>query len=167
MLQDSYVEQIIDVKTPYVFFARLGLSVMLLMLGILLTVNHIILALAFILMGMIFFNMVKDERRVEYEYTFSNAHVEVAVIYNKTKRKELRGFDLDTVSVIVPGTSKRFDKIPKLQVYDYTSCYEGGNVVMFYFEQQGKKYLFKLEPNEKVMEHVKLFAKGKMSEFEN
>lgn len=165
MVKDSYVEQIIDVKTPYVFFARLGLSVMFIVLGILLTVNHIILALAFILMGMIFFNMVKDERRVEYEYTLSNTHVEVAVIYNKTKRKELRGFDLDTISVIVPGTSKRFENMPKLQVYDYTSCYEDGNIVMFYYEQSGKKYLFKLEPNEAVMEHIKLFAKDKLSEF--
>lgn len=167
MVKDSYVEQIIDVKTPYVFFARLGLSVALLFFGVLFIVNHIILALAFILMGMIFFNMVKDERKVEYEYTLSNTHVEVAVIYNKAKRKELRGFDLDTVSVIVPGNSKRFENIPNLQVYDYTSCFEEGygNIVMFYFEEQGKKYLFKLEPNEAVMEHVKLFAKQKMSEF--
>lgn len=165
MVKDSYVEQIIDVKTPSIFFARIGLSVMFLVFGILLIVNHIILALAFILTGMIFFNMVKDERRVEYEYTLSNAHVEVAVIYNKAKRKELQGFDLDSISVIVPGTSKRFENVPKLQVYDYTSCYEDGNIVMFYYEKQGKKFLFKLEPNEEVMEHVKLFAKGKMSEF--
>lgn len=165
MVKDSYVEQIIDVKTPSIFFARIGLSVMFLVFGILLIVNHIILALAFILTGMIFFNMVKDERRVEYEYTLSNAHVEVAVIYNKAKRKELRGFDLDSISVIVPGTSKRFENVPKLQVYDYTSCYEDGNIVMFYYEKQGEKFLFKLEPNEEVMEHVKLFAKGKMSEF--
>ena len=165
MVKDSYVEQIIDVKTPYVFFARLGFAVMFLVFGVLLIVNHIILALAFILTGMIFFNMVKDERRVEYEYTLSNAHVEVAVIYNKAKRRELRGFDLDTISVIVPGTSKRFDKIPKLNVYDYTSGFEDGNVVMFYYESQGKKYLFKLEPNEEVMTHVKQFAKGKLSEF--
>lgn len=166
MIKDSYVEQIIDVKTPYVFFARLGLAVMFLLIGFLLIVNHIILALACILAGMIFFNMVKDERHVEYEYTLSNTHVEVAVIYNKAKRKELRGFDLDTISVIVPGTSKRFEGIPKLQVYDYTSDYEGGNIVMFYYEAQGKKYLFKLEPNDEVMEHVKLFAKGKLSEVE-
>lgn len=165
MVKDSYVEQIIEAKTPYVFFARLGLSVMFIVLGILLTVNHIMLALAFILMGMIFFNMVKDERRVEYEYTLSNTHVEAAIIYNKAKRKELRGFDLDTISVIVPGTSKRFENMPKLQVYDYSSGYEDGNIVMFYYEQSGKKYLFKLEPDEAVMEHVKLFAKDKMSEF--
>ena len=165
MQKDSFVEQIIPAKTPYVFFARLGVAVVMLVTGFLLIVNHILLALAFILMGMIFFNMVKDERKVEYEYTFSNTHVEVAIIYNKAKRQELRGFDLDEISVIVPGTSKRFANIPKLQVYDYTSGLEDEGIVMFYYEKSGKKYLFRLQPDEKAMEHIKLFAKGKMSEF--
>lgn len=165
MLKDSFVEQIVEAKTPYVFFARIGVAVAFLFFGVLLIVNHIILALAFILLGMIFFNMVKDERRIEYEYTLSNAHVEVAIIYNKAKRQELRGFDLDEISVIVPGTSKRFEGMGKMQVYDYTSGFDEEGIVMFFYEKSGKKYLFKLQPNEEAMAHIKLFAKNKMSEF--
>lgn len=167
MLQDSYVEQIIDAKTPDIFFARLGLSVTLIVSGIFLVVQTPIVGLAFVLMGMIFFNMVKDERKVEYEYTLSNTHVEVAIIYNKAKRHELMGFDLDLISVIVPGTSKRFEGMDKLRKHDYTSGYKEGETILVFYEDKkmGKKHLFELEPNEEVMNHIKQFARNKMSEF--
>ncbi|MGN0497203.1 MAG: DUF6106 family protein [Lachnospiraceae bacterium] len=165
MLKDNYVEQFVDVKTPNIFFVRLGFSVFLLSFGIFSIPYSIILALAFITMGMVFFNLVKDERKVEYDYIMTNANVEVAVVYNKRKRKELRGFDLDQVSLVVPGTSVRFDGDKEIKRYNYTSGYGNSDTIFILVEETGKKLLFELEPNEDVMAHIKSYTKNKMSEF--
>lgn len=166
MLKDYYVEQFIDVKTPNIFFVRLGFAVLLLSLGILCIPLNFILALAFITMGMVFFNLVKDERKVEYDYIFTNTNAEFAVIYNKRKRRELRGFDFDKVSMVVPGTSKRFEGDKSLKRYDYTSGYGDEDTVFLLVEESGIKYLYELEPNEATMEHIKMYAKNKFSGFD-
>ncbi len=167
MLKDYYVEQFIDVKTPNIFFVRLGFAVFLLSLGVLSVPFSIILALAFFTMGLVFFNLVKDERRVEYDYIFTNAHAEIAVVYNKRKRKELRGFDFDKVTMVVPGTSKRFEGDKSIRNYDYTSGYHDEETVLILVEENGIKYLFELEPNEATMEHIRMYAKNKFSGFDD
>lgn len=99
---------------------------------------------------------------MEYEYTLTNGSVEIAAIYNASRRKEKKHFSLEQVSMVVPKDSPRISNERFVKTYDFTSKRHPEAVIAMVLDEKDKKQLILMEPNEKTMTHIKNYAKNKV-----
>lgn len=162
MLSDSYYEQAIKAKPGSDFYLKLLLSVLLAVAGCVLVLFVGMIGLVLFLAGIFMFYSFIGNRNLEYEYTLTNGSVEIAAIFNASKRKELMSFELDQVKMIVPVDSNRITAESFAKKRDYSSRTGEGKVISLVVEKNGIKELVSLEPDEKTLEHIKAYAKNKM-----
>lgn len=162
MLNDSYVEQAIKAKPGNDFYLKLALAIWIIFMGIpvLCFVGGIGLILSII--GICLFCYFLGFRNLEYEYTLTNGSIEIAAIYNASKRKELMHFEMEQVKMVVPEGSERISNEVFVKTRNYTSKKKDRQAVALVVEINGKNELVLLEPNEKSMEHIKAYAKNKI-----
>ena len=102
----------------------------------------------------------------EYEYIFVSGDLDIDIIYGKFKRKKARRFNMHKMEIMAPlGSDKLdyYDKNRKLKVMDYSSGYKDRNkyvIIMPMSEGIVGKVIF--EPNEKILEAIKLIEPGKV-----
>lgn len=162
MLSDSYVEQSFKAKPGRDFYLRLFFSVLLVIAGGVLTLFSALIGFVLFLAGICMFFYFMGNRNMEYEYILTNGSVEIAAIYNASKRKELKSFDLEQVTMIVPKDSNRIASESFTQKKDYSSRMGEGKVISLVIEMNGRKELVSIEPNEKTLMHIKTYARNKM-----
>ncbi|MDO5156736.1 MAG: DUF6106 family protein [Eubacteriales bacterium] len=161
MLTDAFVEQSVKTKPGKRYILRLVACVLLALSGIplMLVVGGLgILVIAF---GIYLFTYYYGDKNAEYEYSLTNGSVEIAVIYNLSRRKDLMQFDMSNVSMVVPAGSNRISNKKFTKVYDFSSRMPDSHAISLVVEEDDKKKLVILEPNEKAMEHIKQHAKHK------
>lgn len=161
MLNDSYIEQSFRAKPGTSFFVRLAIAIWVTCMGIplLMFVGGIGLIVAII--GICLFAYFLSYRNVEYEYTFTNSSVEIAIIYNASKRKELMHFDMEQVSMIVPKDSERIAHEVFNKKHDYTSRTHKELELALIVDVNGNKELVLMEVNEKSLAHIKSYSRNK------
>lgn len=161
MLNDSYVEQAFKAKPGNDFYIKIILALWVIFLGIpvLLFVGGIGIILSII--GIWLFSYFLGERNKEMEYTFTNGNIEIAVIYNASKRKELMHFEMEQVAMVVPEGSERISHETFARQHDFTSGNKDRKGIALVVEINGHKELVLLEPDERSLEHIKAFAKNK------
>lgn len=160
MLSDTYVEQSVQAKPGFDYFLKIFISIALIVVGIPLIIGG--LGLFMIAFGIVLLVVFAGDSRVEYEYTLTNGSVDIAAIYNASRRKEKMQFDLGNVTMVVPKDSNRINPQEKfLKKYSFLSKKGEGQQISIILEENGKKILVDMEPNEKSMEHIKMFAKNK------
>ncbi|MDE6435493.1 MAG: hypothetical protein K2L07_14865 [Lachnospiraceae bacterium] len=161
MLNDAYVEQSVKAKPGIGYFWKIFISVALIVFGI----PFILfggLGLLLVAAGIGLFMHFAGDSKMEYEYTLTNGSVEIAAIYNASRRKEILQFDLGNVTMVVPKGSNRINPQEKfVKTYSFVSKTGEGQQVSLILEENGKKKLVTIEPNEKSVEHIKMFAKNK------
>lgn len=162
MFSDSYVEQAFRAKPAGDYYVKLFLSVLLAVAGCGAVFFSVLIGFVLFLAGICLFFYFMGNRNMEYEYILTNGGVEIAAIYNASKRKELMSFELDQVTMIVPKDSNRIATETFARKRDYTSRTGDGKVISFVVEQNGSKELVMMEPNEKILAHVKNYARNKM-----
>lgn len=162
MLNDSYVEQALKARPGNDFYVKLAISIWVIFMGIpvLFFVGGVGIILSII--GICLFVYFLGYRNMEYEYTFTNGNIEVAVIYNASRRKELMHFEMDQVTMVVPEKSERISHENFVKTHNFTSGNKNRAGIAFVVEINGNKELVLIEPNEKSLEHIKGFAKNKM-----
>ena len=159
---DNYVEYAIKARPDTGFYVKLVVAIWVILLGIpmLLFVGGVgvIISIIGICLLVYFWGFVK----VEYEYTLTNGSIEIAAIYNASKRKELFHFEMEQVTMIVPENSNRIEHENFAKKRNYTSGNKDRNAVTMVVEVNGAKQAVSMELNEKCMDHIRLYGKNKI-----
>ncbi|MBO5259616.1 MAG: hypothetical protein J6B26_04450 [Agathobacter sp.] len=95
---------------------------------------------------------------VEYEYSYFDGDVRFAKILNKSKRKRLKGYDIDAVQVIAPAGDRslyKYEQDSSVKKVDYTS----GDKKVPYYQMAVKNedvgmVLISFEPDDKYLDAV-------------
>lgn len=161
MLSDAYVEQSVKAKPGIGYFFKIFISFALILMGIpFILVGG--LGIIPVAIGIGLFMHFAGDSKMEYEYTLTNGSVEIAAIYNASRRKEILQFDLENVTMVVPKDSNRINPQERFsKTYSFVSKAGEGQQISMVLEENGRKKLVTIEPNEKSMEHIKMFAKNK------
>lgn len=159
---DNYVEYAIKARPGTGFYVKLVVAIWVILLGIpmLLFVGGVgvIISIIGICLLVYFWGFSK----VEYEYTLTNGSIEIAAIYNASKRKELFHFEMEQVTMIVPENSNRIEHESFAKKRNYTSGNKDRNAVTMVVEVNGAKQAVSMELNEKCMDHIRLYGKNKI-----
>lgn len=162
MLNDSYVEQALKAKPGNDFYVKLAISIWVIFMGIpvLFFIGGIGIILSII--GICLFVHFLGYRNMEYEYTLTNGSIEIAAIYNASKRKELMHFEMEQVTMVTPEDSDRISHELVVKRHNFTSGNKDRRGIALIVEINGKKELVLMEPSAKSLEHIKGFAKNKI-----
>ena len=97
-------------------------------------------------------------KQMEYEYSYFDGDFRFAKIYNKQKRKNLRGYEVDDVVIIAPEgdpSLHRYEKNPQVKTRDLTSGYKNeGKVYCLVAKTEERYEMTKFEPDEKYLDAV-------------
>jgi len=97
-------------------------------------------------------------RNYEYEYSYFDGDFRFAKIYNKQKRKDLRGYNVEDVIVIAPEGDRslhNYEKNPQVKTRDLTSGYKNeGKVYCLVAKTEERYEMTKFEPDEKYLDSV-------------
>jgi hypothetical protein len=97
-------------------------------------------------------------KQMEYEYSYFDGDFRFAKIYNKQKRKNLRGYQVEDVIVIAPEGDRslhKFQNNPQVKCRDLTSGYKNeGKVYCLVAKTEERYEMTKFEPDEKYLDAV-------------
>lgn len=94
---------------------------------------------------------------VEFEYSYFDGEFRFAKIYNKQKRKELKGYEIDNVIVIAPEGDRSlhsYENNPQVKTRDLSSGYGKGKVYCLVAKTEEGFEMTKYEPDEKYLDAV-------------
>ena len=107
--------------------------------------------------GAVMLFLVKDNFKVEYEYTFTNGSLDLAKVMRGVKRKELGSMNVANVSAcghVAHDSFRRF-----LAMKDITKrnwfLNRDGNLFYFYYVKENKKNMIIIEPSEEMVELIR------------
>ncbi|HJA81563.1 MAG TPA: hypothetical protein H9776_07435, partial [Candidatus Mediterraneibacter intestinipullorum] len=74
-----------------------------------------------LLVAVLAYYFIFPRLNVEYEYILLNHDIQIDVIYNRSKRKNLQNFDIQTAEIIAPKGSPRLNSFKPDKVFDFSS----------------------------------------------
>lgn len=74
-----------------------------------------------VVLGVVSYYFIFPRLDVEYEYILVNHHLDIDIIYKKSKRKSLISLDLKEAQIIAPAKSHRLDSYQNAKTLDYSS----------------------------------------------
>jgi len=94
--------------------------------------------------------------RVEYEYVFTNGDLDIDIIYNRSRRKQVFSANVKTFEIMahVEDAVHAGNFSGALETRDYSSGEVGGNTYAFLVSIEGKQTKVIFEPNEKMMQAI-------------
>ena len=104
--------------------------------------------------------VLKNNQRIEYDYTFTNGIFDIAKVINNSRRKKLLSVDVKEFEVIAPISDEGFQRmlnhkgIQKRHNYFLNRC---SGLYYGVFTQDGVKSLLVFEPSQKLLELFKIF----------
>ena len=99
---------------------------------------------------------IKDQLKVEYEYTFTNGSLDFAKVLRQAKRKELGSMNVKNVSACghVAGDSfRRYLSMKDIEKKNWF-CNRDGNLFYFYYVKESRKHMIIIEPSEEMVEMI-------------
>lgn len=101
---------------------------------------------------------------VEYEYIFTNGELDIDKIFNKSKRKSALSIDVRKFVVMV--NRNRSDLNSEIGNINETLDYSTGNLkensYAAVFEKDGKRVMLLLDPNEVMLDAIKMYIPRKV-----
>lgn len=166
-MNDSFYEQFLKrkrtgmdiLKQILIIFGILVLSfVGFLFLGALFTVPAVILIY-------VYCGYILPRTRQEYEYALSNHYMDIALIYNKEKRKDLMSIDLIKTELIAPANSQKLSGFQPTKVLDFTSNAHLRDVYAILFMQNSELFKILIEPDDRMLSNIKNWSGSKFQAF--
>ena len=120
------------------------------------TIFYIVLTLFFAGSAVLLF-LFKDRIRTEYEYTFTNATMDFAQVYNNRKRKALGTMNIRNVEacgMVNSGSFNRYLNTPGVTRLNWF-LNRDANLFYFYFVKDSKKTLLIIEPSDAMLALIK------------
>lgn len=97
------------------------------------------------------------KKELEFEYSYFDGEFRFAKIYNKQKRKDLKGYEADNVIIIAPEGDRglyQYENNPQVKKRDLTSGYKDRKVYCLVAKNEEGYELTKYEPDEKYLDAV-------------
>jgi hypothetical protein len=140
-----------------IFFGIIGLMFLTaLMQGFLNAFNAIGLAVS----GGLCFGcyVLRNNQRIEYDYTFTNGVLDIAKVINNSKRKKLLSADIREFETIAPISDEGFNRMlnhPGIKKLNY--FLNRGGLYYGVFTKDGAKTLLVFEPSDEMIAMFKKF----------
>lgn len=91
-----------------------------------------------------------------------NHDLQIDAIYNKSKRKHMLSFDIQSAEIIAPKKSPRLNAFHPDKTYDFTSGNENADVYAVMISLDQKNSCVYIEPDRKMIEHMRQWMGSKM-----
>lgn len=118
--------------------------------------------LAAVLIAVLAYYFIFPRLNVEYEYALLNHDMQIDVIYNKAKRKSLMNIDIQAAEIIAPKKSPRLNSRHPDKIYDFSSGNVSAEVFAIHMPMDQKNVCIYIEPDEKMLNHMKQWTGSKM-----
>lgn len=102
---------------------------------------------------------MKDQLKLEYEYTFTNGSLDFAKVMRQAKRKELGSMNVKNVSAcghVVHDSFRRFLSMKDVEKKNWF-LNRDGNLFYFYYVKESKKHMIIIEPSEEMVEMIRQY----------
>lgn len=96
---------------------------------------------------------IKDNLKVEYEYTFTNGSLDFAKVMRGAKRKELGSMNVANVAAcghVAHDSFRRFLSMPGVQKKNWF-LNRDGNLFYFYYKKDDQNHMIIIEPSEEMV----------------
>lgn len=97
------------------------------------------------------------KKEMEFEYSYFDGDFRFAKIYNKQKRKELKGYEVENVIGIAPQGDRSlysYENNPQVKTRDLTSGHKDRKVYCMVAKSEDGYEITKFEPDEKYLDAV-------------
>lgn len=104
--------------------------------------------------------VLKNNQRIEYDYTFTNGILDIAKIINNSRRKKLLSVDIREFEVIAPISDEGFKRMLNHKGIQNRYNYflnRGPGLYYGVFNHDGVKSMLVFEPSDKMLELFKIF----------
>lgn len=104
--------------------------------------------------------VLRNNQRIEYDYTFTNGILDIAKVINNTKRKRLLSADIREFEIIAPTSDEGFLRMLNHKGIEKKFNYflnRGGGLYYGVFIHEGKKALLVFEPSETLVQMFKIY----------
>ncbi len=104
--------------------------------------------------------VLRNNQRIEYDYTFTNGILDIAKVINNSKRKRLLSTDIRDFEIIAPTSDEGFQRILNHKGIEQRFNYflnRGGGLYYGVFVHNGKKSLLVFEPSDTLVEMFKIY----------
>jgi hypothetical protein len=102
--------------------------------------------------------VLRNNQRIEYDYTFTNGILDIAKVINNSKRKKLLSADTREFEVLAPISDEGFQRMLNHKGIEQKFNYflnRGGGLYYAVFTYNGKKTLLVFEPSEELVQMIK------------
>jgi hypothetical protein len=102
--------------------------------------------------------VLRNNQKIEYDYTFTNGTLDIAKVINNARRKKLLTTDIREFEVIAPTSDPGFQRMlqhPGIKKYNYF-LNRGGGLYYGIFTHNSQKSILIFEPSEEMVRLFKL-----------
>ncbi len=102
---------------------------------------------------------MKDQLKLEYEYTFTNGSLDFAKVMRQAKRKELGSMNVKNVSACGHVAHVSFRRFLSMKDVEKKNWFlnRDGNLFYFYYVKESKKHMIIIEPSEEMVEMIRQY----------
>lgn len=102
---------------------------------------------------------MKDQLKLEYEYTFTNGSLDFAKVMRQAKRKELGSMNVKNVSACGHVAHDSFRRFLSMKDVEKKNWFlnRDGNLFYFYYVKESKKHMIIIEPSEEMVEMIRQY----------
>ena len=102
---------------------------------------------------------MKDQLKLEYEYTFTNGSLDFAKVMRQAKRKELGSMNVKNVSACGHVAHDSFHRFLSMKDVEKKNWFlnRDGNLFYFYYVKESKKHMIIIEPSEEMVELIRQY----------
>lgn len=135
-------------------YAMLMLQVLMMQFDVITLVTALLAAASAVLL---FF--MKDQLKLEYEYTFTNGSLDFAKVMRQAKRKELGSMNVKNVSACGHVAHDSFRRFLSMKDVEKKNWFlnRDGNLFYFYYVKESKKHMIIIEPSEEMVEMIRQY----------
>ncbi len=169
-MMDNFKEDIIAPRSTmlpnllyaicWVFIVVFGLYALLMLQVLMMAFDLFTLLMTVLSAGaavLLFF--LKDQLKIEYEYTFTNGSLDFAKVMRGARRKELGSMNVQNVSACGHVAHQSFQKFLAMKDVERKNWFlnRDGNLFYFYYVKEEKKHMIILEPSEEMVEMIRRY----------
>jgi hypothetical protein len=102
--------------------------------------------------------IVRNNQKIEYDYTFTNGTFDIAKVVNNTRRKKLLTAEIKEFEAIAPTSDDGFPRMlqhPGIKKYNYF-LNRGGGLYYGVFTKGGQKSILIFEPSDELVRMFKM-----------
>lgn len=102
---------------------------------------------------------MKDQLKIEYEYTFTNGSLDFAKVMRQAKRKELGSMNVKNVTACGHVAHDSFRRFLAMKDVEKKNWFlnRDGNLFYFYYVKENKKHIIVIEPSEEMVEMIRRY----------